>query len=343
MKTAVNHRIALLAAAVGLAFGAPGATTAARVESAQLPFPLVPLQRLADQRGGFVGAEGLRMQLNMNLRQLVYVNDQLYNEIKLDLQQLTQVTFDDMESMREQVQAQREAIRAEVSEIERSLGEPTVTKAPTSVQPASAADQVTRAPSTPPRPSTELAAGAPRSTSSGAPASVPRTTSSTSSGTPRTTTGASASAPSVKSGATQATSTAVPVKSQPAASTRGSEIATRVEGAHTGAAGANANGTPAKTVGTTPVITQVAANNSARTASGEPVERTVVVQNGPNNHVDLDALRNLRGGMTIIQNTLSDQRIRHEMQVDVTLSGLRNLRTMDLLGGLNLQLRGAGK
>jgi len=232
--------VTTLAALMGLTFALPTHADpwSASADLRVLPFRVVPAHVLAKQRGGFLGAEGLRLQLSLNLKQMVYVNDELVSAIRVNLQDMATGLHADMNALRNQLQAQKEQIKAQVEAVDRALD------------------------------------------------------------------GGGSTAKQVGYGRQDTPSTPV-----------------------------NQDARPTETPPT--VVTR-------STSDGR--SNVVVVQNGPGNSVDASGLRGFGGGaLTVIQNSLSNQAIRQVMELDVTLSGLRNLRKLEMLGNLNLQLRGAGK
>lgn len=298
MKRPSPHVFSTLAAALCLVLAPPTVGAPAPGGKPPLPFPVVPLDKLAEQRGGFVGAEGMRLQLSLNLRQLVYVNKQLVSDVRSNVGDMMQKLTGDMNALRRQLQEDRDTLRTDLAKLQTSLDD--------AGQAAGGVDaKVTGS----------LSGGI------GEPAVSPSSGNMT-----------SETSPGSVSNARPSTTTTLRSENQARSDTLGDDAARH---------GTGASGN--KEV-QSPLVTVISPGAAAPKEAVGALDKVVVVQNGPGNHVDTNALRDIRGGtMTIIQNSLNNQSIWHVMEVDVTLSGLRNLRTLTLLGGLNQQLRGAGR
>ncbi len=275
-------------------------------------FKLVSKNSLAKQRGGFVGAEGLRLQINMNLRQMVYVNEQLVSDIRMDIANIHTATTAQVNQLREDIQAQTDAIRAETVALARQLER--LADPASNGQGAQASGSALGVSS-----NTEVSSAAGAQQYDAAPVSPPKS-------------------PPIVTSTPDVTSTPVVtsnpvVTSSPAASTRQDALAAASAGT---ALSQVSTGAPAENTTTTV--------SSSGSSQGGTTSHVLVIQNGARNLVDTSALQNFRGGaLTVIQNTLDNQAIRHVMAIDVTVAGLRNLRTLESLGSLNLQLRGIGR
>lgn len=265
--------------------------------SRSLPFPVVPLEKLAKQRGGFVGAEGMRLQLNLNLRQMVVVNDKVVSDIRTNLNEMMQELQGDTNALRQRLQEERDALRSNLAELKRSLDETTGNLEKTG------------------------------SEGTGSHTDIVGTTKTGSSSLDNGKLGTSSGEGGGSARNTTTFETEVGLRNKDESLTKGD----------TGKAGDALTSGQTKVTVLTPADSNPASSSQSR-------DKVVVVQNGPGNQFDPTGVRDIRGGtLTIIQNSLNNQLIQHRLSVDVTLSGLRNLRTMNLLGGLNLQLRGSGR
>ena len=288
-------------------------------------FKLVDKNSLAKQRGGFVGAEGLRLQISLNLRQMVYVNEQLVSDIRIDIANIHAATTAQVNQLREDIQAQADAIRAETRALATQLeGLADPASNGQSAQAAGSASGVSN--------SAVMSTSAQPLQAQAAPTKLAGSTSGIGN-----TEVASTSAPSQQTHAAPALAqTQATTSPPPAASTRQEALAAASAGA--------ASSSPGGLSTSNPLVTATSVPSSANSPNSTPGSHVLVVQNGPRNVVDTSSLQNFRGGaLTVIQNTLNNQAIRNVMTLDVTIAGLRNLRTLESLGSLNLQLRGIGR
>ncbi|MFN0316334.1 MAG: hypothetical protein ACKVQA_15015 [Burkholderiales bacterium] len=283
MKSSSHRHVAqAITLSVALGFALNPCWAAVGPGSPFQKFKLVSKKSLAKQRGGFVGAEGLRLQINLNLRQMVYVNNVRVHFVETDLSNLGTATHAQLNQMRADLQAQGEVIKAEA----RALAAQLDGLSSSNYSKGQAAPDAGSARRTG---GSDVAGEAP----------LPKTT-------------------SVAASSRQDAQAAASADSASSSSLPGP------------ASNATVNG---KTT-----VTSVTASPD------NPTSRITLIQNGPRNIVDMKALQNFRGGtLTIMQNTLDNQIIRHEITIDATLSGMRNMRTLNTLGSLNLQLRGIGR
>jgi hypothetical protein len=279
------------------------------------------------QRGGFVDISGITV--SVGLERMVLINGQLVQSLTLTIPDLTSLPSKGSAggvSVQGPGAITVPAVEVHVPQIAVNVGSPSSTSAP--AQPASQQQQTSALSS--PQPVGTISPGS----ASGA---LPPTSTAVTGGV------APASSPP-PGGAAQVANAPLPSAVSPVSGQTGAGGSGNVAqqpGAATPA--------PAPAANPSAVQQQLAGSSqpgSVRVASPQPggVIAASVIQNGPGNVVTPDVMRNLGPSvLTVVQNTLNNQRIQGMTVMNIDVSGIRNLIRNDVLSTLNITLRGFGR